>query len=199
METMEKLKLLKNNIANIISITIIPISLASFYYAYNNEIFLSFLLIGLCFFLDTIDGYIARKIKIESDLGKTIDSFCDLIIYLIFPIFFIFQYLNFNLLVTFLTCSVVLVSGIIKLARFNSEGFVVIKNEKYYRGLMVPFVLLVTITSYILHIKYFINIIYLFPLIMLIVSVLMVSNIKIKKINNLIWYVLVILILWMIY
>ncbi len=196
---MEKLKLLKNNIANIISLTIIPISLVSFYFTYNHRIFLSFLFISLCFLLDTIDGYVARKIEAESEVGKTIDSFCDFIIYLIFPVFLIFQYLNFNLLITLLICSIILISGIIKLARFNNEGFVIIKNQKYYRGLMVPFVLLSTIVSYIIHIKYFPNIIYFFPLIMIVISVLMISNIKIKKINNFIWYFIVILILWMTY
>ncbi|MDD2909427.1 MAG: CDP-alcohol phosphatidyltransferase family protein [Candidatus Pacebacteria bacterium] len=199
MEIMEKLKLLKNNTANIISLLIVPNSLISFYFIFKEEVFLAFLFIIICFFLDTIDGYIARKMKIESSMGQAIDSFCDLIVYLMFPVFFIFNYLNFNLFVTFFICSIVLISGIIKLARFSKEGFVIINNEKYYRGLVVPFVLLTTAIFYILNINNFIYINILFPLAVILISILMVSNLKFKKISNFAWYALAILLLWMIY
>lgn len=199
METMEKLKLLKNNLANIISLSIVPLSLLAFYFLYTKEIFLAFLFISFCFYLDTIDGYIARKLKIESEIGKSIDSFCDFIVYLAFPVCFIFQYLSFNLLVTFLMSVFILIAGIIKLSRFNSEGFTIVDGKKYYRGMIVPYVLLGTATCYIIFTKFFEGIIYFGPFIMITISVLMVSNVKFKKNNNYVWYLLMIIILWMIY
>jgi CDP-diacylglycerol--serine O-phosphatidyltransferase len=199
MEATEKSKLLKNNIANIISLLIVPLSLIAFYYLYIKEVFLAFLFISLCFYLDTIDGYISRKLKIESELGRSIDSFCDFIIYLIFPIYFIFQYLSFNLLMTFLISVLVLITGIIKLNRFNSEGFIIVNGEKYYRGMMVPYVLLCVAICYIIYSNFFGGIIYLIPFVMMAISILMVSSIKFKKTNNYLWYLLMVLILWMIY
>lgn len=196
---MEKSKFLRNNLANIVSLSIVPLSLVAFYYLYTKEAFLAFLFISLCFFLDTLDGNIARKLKIESEIGRSIDSFCDFIIYLAFPVCFIFQYLSYNPLATFFTALFILIGGIIKLSRFNSEGLVATEGNKYYRGLTVPFVLLVTAICYIIFDKLSENIVYYVPFIMLAVSVLMVSSIKIKKSNNYLWYLLMILVLWMIY
>lgn len=199
MEIMEKSKLLKNNIANILSLLIVPLSLIAFYYLYVKELFLAFLFISFCFYLDTIDGDVARKLKIESEIGRSIDSFCDFIIYLIFPVCFIFQYLNFNFLLTFLMSVFILIAGIIKLSRFNNEGLLLINGKKYYRGMISPYVLLSAAICYIIYDYFFEGIIYIVPFIMIAISFLMVSNVKFKKTNNYLWYLLMVLILWMIY
>jgi phosphatidylserine synthase len=102
-------------------------------------------------------------------------------------------------LVTFFTALFILIGGIIKLSRFNSEGLVAAEGNKYYRGLTVPFVLMITAICYIIFDKISGNIIYYVPFIMLATAALMVSNIKIKKSNNYLWYLLMVLILWMLY
>ncbi|MFA5080072.1 MAG: CDP-alcohol phosphatidyltransferase family protein [Candidatus Paceibacterota bacterium] len=184
---------LKNNFANIISLATVPFALCSFYYIFLGDFFLSFLFINIAFFLDTLDGYFARKLKIESAIGKLIDSFCDVINYLIYPALFIYKFFNFDFLTNIVISSFIVIFGIIRLARFTNEGFVVKEGKNYYKGLPVPVVLYGTVICYVL--SRFIPdlMMYFFPAIMIVLSLLMVSDIKVKKINNIYWYFLILI------
>lgn len=183
---------LKNNLANIISLATIPFALLSFCCIFMGDFFLSFLFINIAFFLDTLDGFFARKLEIESEIGRLIDSFCDVINYLIYPILFIYRFFSFDIITYLIITSFILIFGIIRLAKFTSEGFVVKEGKNYYKGFPVPIMLYGTVICYILYIEFIpAIIIYLFPAIMILLSLLMVSNIKIKKINNFYWYLLV--------
>lgn len=69
------------NVANIISISRI-ILLFGLFFTFNNIIvFISIYLI--CGFTDILDGYIARKTNTQSVLGSKLDSFADLILFLV--------------------------------------------------------------------------------------------------------------------
>jgi len=189
---MDFAKFLRSNLANIISLLTVPFALCSFYYIFLGQFFLSFLFINIAFFLDTLDGYCARKLKIESEIGKLIDSFCDVINYLIYPALFIFKFFNFDLVINVILGSFIVVFGIIRLARFTSEGFVVKEGKNYYKGLPVPIALYGTVLCYVLYQNFIPEIMtYFFPAIVVIFSLLMVSTVKVKKINNVYWYLLV--------
>jgi len=193
---MEVLKSLRNNFANIISLLSIPFALFSFYHIFLGNFFLSVLFISIAFFLDTLDGYVARKLKIESEVGRLIDSFCDILNYLVYPALFIFKFFNFDLLISVILASFIVVFGIIRLARFTSEGFVVKDGRNYYRGVPVPVALYGTVISYILYHNFLPQAMgYFFPAIVVCFSLLMVSSIKVKKVSNLYWYILILVIL----
>ncbi|MDD5639396.1 MAG: CDP-alcohol phosphatidyltransferase family protein [Candidatus Pacebacteria bacterium] len=185
---------LKNNFANIISLATIPFALGAFYYIFLGDFFLSFLFINIAFFLDTLDGYFARKLKIESSIGKLIDSFCDVINYLIYPALFIYKFFNFDFLTNIVISSFIVIFGIVRLARFTNEGFVVKEGKNYYKGLPVPVALYGTVICYVLYSKFIPSLItYLFPAVMIVLSLLMISNIKVKKISNIYWYFLILI------
>ncbi|MCK9393428.1 MAG: CDP-alcohol phosphatidyltransferase family protein [Candidatus Paceibacterota bacterium] len=185
---------LRNNFANIISLATVPFALSAFYYIFLGNFFLSFLFINIAFFLDTLDGYFARRLKIESTMGKLLDSFCDVINYLIYPALFIYKFFTFDFLTVVVISSFIVIFGIVRLARFTNEGFVIKEGKNYYKGLPVPVVLYGTVICYVLYDKFIPNLMtYFFPAIMIILSLLMVSTVKVKKINNVYWYFLVLI------
>lgn len=190
---MELFKFLRSNIANIISLSTIPFALCAFYYIFIADFFFSFLFINIAFFLDTLDGYFARKLKIESEIGRLIDSFCDILNYLIYPALLIFVFFRFDIILSLVLASFIVVFGIARLARFTSEGFVVKEGKNYYKGLPVPVALYGTALCYVLYQKLPSLMTYLFPIIVITFSLLMVSSVRVKKINNIYWYLLVLI------
>jgi CDP-diacylglycerol--serine O-phosphatidyltransferase len=152
------------------------------------------LFINIAIFVDNLDGYVARKLKIESEIGKLIDSLCDVINYLIYPALFIYQFFGFDFITNLIISSFIVVFGVIRLARFTSEGFVVKEKGKYYKGLTVPVVLYSTVICYFLYLHFsFIQglMMYFFPAIMIIFSLLMVSTVKVKKISSYYCYIFI--------
>ena len=70
---------MKKNIANIITFTrIISTIIMAFTNVLSNGFFIAYIYAGLS---DVIDGFIARKLKIESDFGRKLDSVSDLFFY----------------------------------------------------------------------------------------------------------------------
>lgn len=192
----EPLKQLKNNAANIVSLSAVPFALTAFYFVSRKEAFFSLAFIGICFFIDTVDGYVARKLKIDNPRGPLIDSFNDLVAYLLFPCFFMFGFMDLGPAAGLFTFSIVIICGMARLSRFTQEGFLEIDDRKYYRGLITPFVLAAVIAVYDARHHGF-DIIGLLPVIMTVISLLMVSQIKFRKISNWPGYLAAAFLLWM--
>ena len=75
---------------NILSISRIVLSFLLLFFLKNLLLFiLSYLLIGIT---DVLDGFIARKYKLESDLGAKLDSTADLVFYTILTIYFVTEH-----------------------------------------------------------------------------------------------------------
>ena len=96
-------KFIKNNLANTITISrllfVIILPLIIFYGVVSN-----YILFFICFFMihltDDLDGYVARKLNIQSELGKYLDLIsdraCDIVFvftYIIFGGVFFYKYL----------------------------------------------------------------------------------------------------------
>ena len=64
---------------NQITILGIITGLAGCYYLYIDNLYLSFLLIMISFFLDCLDGHHARKYKLTSEFGDLLDHIGDII------------------------------------------------------------------------------------------------------------------------
>lgn len=77
-----------------------------------------FILLGAL--MDMLDGRIARMLGVSSDLGLQLDSLCDAISFCLAPAFLMYTWeLKYAGFLGFLSCSLFLVSGIFRLARFN--------------------------------------------------------------------------------
>lgn len=73
------MKFLRNNIANLITVARINLSLVLISLIPLSKEFL--IIYTLCGFTDVIDGYVARKLNIVSRFGSILDSMSDLIFY----------------------------------------------------------------------------------------------------------------------
>lgn len=130
---------MKKNIANICSLCnamcglVVILMLSCYYDHYFINIGCIFILFGV--FFDSIDGMLARKLNIASELGKQLDSFADVITFGIAPIM-IFLSLDrnshsFHLNIFKITFGVLyIISAIYRLAKFN------VSNEtSFFTGL----------------------------------------------------------------
>lgn len=66
----------------------------SIYYSFQQNIFMSSLLIMIATIFDMLDGRLARLFQVQSSFGKEIDSFSDLITFGLSPAFLFFNFIN---------------------------------------------------------------------------------------------------------
>lgn len=127
---------------------------------------------GIC---DAFDGTIAKKLRknIKDDYGIQLDSLADILSSGIFPIIICIS-MGFNKNVDIIIYCIFIICGITRLAYFNVNT----KNETTcFTGLPI------TCTTIILPIIYNLKNEVLFMSVLLLLSILFVSNIKIKKPN----------------
>lgn len=131
-------------------------------------------------FFDFFDGYFARRLNLESDFGRQVDSLVDIVTYLLFSSFIVLKYLTPNMVIGTVIGALILVLGVLRLARFTSEGFITDKGRVYYRGLPVTHVYFTVVVLYFL--KSFLMWNDWFNVfILLIVSPFMITNYKVRK------------------
>lgn len=104
--------------------------------ALHEKLTLAISLMLLAMFVDMLDGLIARRMNLESEFGRYLDSFCDVFTYLALPLFILYQFgmrdaLSLFALFTFLVC------GVLRLSRFNIIGAVEQDGVAYHIGLQV--------------------------------------------------------------
>jgi CDP-diacylglycerol---serine O-phosphatidyltransferase len=170
----QTLKRIKGHTANIITVVNLALGVLGIYFVVVSELKLSFFAIFIASFVDRFDGLIARKMQIESELGKQLDSLSDLISFGVAPAFLVYQsslhefgFPGVLFIIIYIIC------GAIRLARFNIHEF-----SGHYIG--VP----ITVAGCLLALSYLLNGIipgYLFMFLILILSFLMISTIQVKK------------------
>jgi len=104
----------------------------------NGEILRGAILIIIGGLFDVIDGVTARLIKASSQLGIELDSLCDLITFGAAPSYMLYRTYFFQLNeIGILLASLPVLSGAIRLARFNTQvsNF---EDKKFFRGLPIP-------------------------------------------------------------
>lgn len=105
-------------------------------FALYDKLSLAICLMLLAMFTDMLDGFLARRMKLESEFGRYLDSFCDVVTYLVLPMFLLHQFgmqdwLSLCAFFIFIVC------GILRLSRFNMIGTVEDSGVAYYIGLPV--------------------------------------------------------------
>ena len=101
-------------------------------------------LIFIASVIDMLDGKIARKLGISSEFGKQLDSLADLVSFCVAPSLLMFSYYYefidivqvVNLIFLSFFCSVTLIAGAIRLAKFNISDKH--SSNSYYTGLPTP-------------------------------------------------------------
>ena len=111
----------------------------------ENSLYVSdiFILTLICIFLDYLDGFIARLLKVQSKFGSNLDSLADIISFGFVPGIIIYNMLKethsdsigsiLSSLIPFLGFIITL-SSAFRLARFSTEN----KNDDFFRGLPTP-------------------------------------------------------------
>ncbi len=135
------------------------------------------ILILLAVVADTFDGRVARMFDAESELGKELDSLCDLVSFGVAPAILLYtQVLAAQYgIIAILAVLLFIVCGAFRLARFN-----VLNIKDYFVGVPITFAgMLLAIISFFtagLHPLFVL-------LAILILALLMISNFKIPKIG----------------
>lgn len=166
----------KNVIPNIFTFINLSFGMLSIMFTFTNNLSLSAVMILCAAFVDRYDGRIARKINAESIIGKELDSLADLISFGAAPAIlswsiFLIDYGIIGYIITILFP----IAGALRLAKYNVSTF-----NNVFTGMPI------TIAGSLLAV-YNLFTINLIPqsvislAIMIILSYLMVSKIKIKK------------------
>lgn len=150
----------------------------------NHNFELSAILMIIAIMFDSIDGWVARKTNRQDDLGfgKNIDSLSDAISFGAAPAVFIYTSINsasFALqLIVILVSLLIVVCGVLRLTRYN----VIADHIKIsgFIGFPIPGISLVIATYYLSGLYNS----YIALILSIIVSILMISNIKYPKFSN---------------
>lgn len=134
----------------------------------NGYLRLAAVLIFLAAFLDLFDGRIARRLKVNSELGVGLDSLADIISFGVAPIFIFYTLTPHSWLSTF-AFMLYPAMGALRLARFNANPTV-----GYFIGIPITFagLIMAAMGAFL----------YSNPYITIVLAILMVSPIRVKKI-----------------
>jgi CDP-diacylglycerol--serine O-phosphatidyltransferase len=133
----------------------------------------------VAFLLDMADGYIARRLRVSSEFGRQLDSMIDVVNYSLYAAVLSAFYLAPGV-VGWALGLVIVTTGILRLLRFNIEGFTDDEPVKYYRGIVVVHLSLAAITLLLLK-QWLGDVAVLSVVVLLVLSVLQLSLIRIRK------------------
>ncbi|WLD92162.1 CDP-diacylglycerol--serine O-phosphatidyltransferase [Alkalihalobacillus sp. AL-G] len=170
----QSLKRFKSQTANILTLLNLTLGAIALVFILRGQLELSFWFIFLCALFDRFDGMVARKLQIESELGKQLDSLCDLISFGIAPAFLIYQASLHEFGIPGIVFILIyIICGAIRLARFNITEF-----NGHFSG--VP----ITAAGCLLALSYLTtNLLpnFVFMFLVIILSFLMISTVRVKK------------------
>jgi CDP-diacylglycerol--serine O-phosphatidyltransferase len=171
----QTIKKLKAQTANLLTLGNLSLGGFAIITSIKGELNLSLLLIFIAALLDRFDGMTARKLNIESELGKQLDSMSDIISFGVAPALLLYQAVLFEFgapgaffTVFYIAC------GAFRLARFNLSDY-----TGYFLGLPITAAGCLATFSF-LSIPYLPPQFFLFLIIVL--SFLMISTFRLKKV-----------------
>jgi len=160
------------NTITLINIVFGSLSLVS---TINNDYYNAAILILLAVIMDGLDGRIARRLGIISEMGKELDSLCDLVSFGVAPALLIYSQtlVAFPYEIGLIAAILYIMCGALRLARFN-----VMNIKDYFVG--VPITLAGALMAVVSFVAYFLSG-YLVLGIVVFLSIMMVSTIKVRK------------------
>lgn len=171
----QTIKKLKSHTANMLTLLNLSFGGFAIIFSLQGHLNLCLLLIFVSALADRFDGMVARRFNIESELGKQLDSMCDIISFGVAPALLLYQGIlqEFGGPSAFFTVFYI-GCGAFRLARFNIS-----ENNGFFTGLPITAAGCLATLSY-LTIPYLPPQTFLF--IIIILSFLMVSPFKLRKV-----------------
>tara|TARA_B100001094_G_scaffold299293_1_gene323877 strand:- start:434 stop:1135 length:702 start_codon:yes stop_codon:yes gene_type:complete len=174
---------MKKHIPNIFTIFNLILGWLAIFFAFKFSFKLSIYCILIASIFDYLDGFAARRLKVESKLGAQLDSLADFITFGIAPALIIFNLSiseeifskpNFDLLL-FLNIGLIPVFAALRLAKFNANPI----QKSHFIGLPSPAFALAAVSITLVLMEFQLdNYKIYYPFIMTLFSSLMVVNIK---------------------
>ena len=150
----------------------------------NNYFELSAILMIIAIMFDSTDGWVARKTNRNDSLGfgKNIDSLSDVVSFGVAPAVFIYTSINTTSiplqLIVILVSLLIVVCGVLRLTRYNVIADHVKTSD--FIGFPIPGISFIIATYYLSGLYNS----YLALILSIIVSILMISNVKYPKFSN---------------
>ncbi len=115
-----------------------------------EKLFMASLFIGIAAVVDFFDGFVARLLKVSSEMGKQLDSLADVVSFGVAPACIVYQFLRLalandvNALSTsswlFAPAFIIPMAGAYRLARFNLDQ----NQTTYFKGVPIPMIGILT-------------------------------------------------------
>tara|TARA_B100001123_G_scaffold377669_1_gene445292 strand:- start:522 stop:1316 length:795 start_codon:yes stop_codon:yes gene_type:complete len=182
----------KHLLPNALTILGVCLGLSSIKFALDANYTMSVIAIGIAAILDTLDGRVARLLKGTTKVGKELDSLTDVISFGVAPGFIMYFWtLNQLEKIGWMLVLIYVVCCALRLARFNLTTIDENENWKvnFFEGVPSPAAAGLVLLPLILNLSNLIevnNFSILTAIIMIVVSILMVSNVptySLKKIT----------------
>lgn len=160
------------NTITLVNIIFGSLSLVSTLHA-NYKIAALFILVAVV--MDGLDGRIARRFGIMSEMGKELDSLCDLVSFGVAPALLLYSQVlyMFPYLLGLIAAVIYIMCGAFRLARFN-----VLNIKEYFVG--IPITLAGTALALVSLLASFIPD-YLTLITVIFLAFMMISNVKVRK------------------
>ncbi|WP_026689155.1 CDP-diacylglycerol--serine O-phosphatidyltransferase [Alteribacter aurantiacus] len=164
----------RSQTANLLTILNLGLGGAAMLAVLQGQYGMSVAFICLAAIFDRLDGKVARKLNIESEMGKQLDSLCDIISFGVAPALLVYQSVLYQFSTAGMIFTIIFIAcGAIRLARFN-----VTEQEGFFVGLPI------TAAGCILTVSHLLNDTIAAPAFMwitLALSVLMISTFRVRK------------------
>ncbi len=115
-----------------------------------EQLYFASFFIALAAVADFFDGYVARLLKVHSELGKQLDSLADVISFGVAPAAIVFQFLKLSLAndinalshnsILLAPAFIIAMAGAYRLGRFNID----IDQKTYFKGVPIPMIGILT-------------------------------------------------------
>mgnify|MGYP000170665990 CR=1 FL=1 len=115
--------MIKKHIPNTLTSLNLLAGMLGIFYVLEGELFYGAYFILLAALFDFLDGFVARLLKVHSEIGKELDSLADLVTFGVLPSFILFQMIRLNTQLDYLPFFVFIVGlfSAIRLAKFNVD------------------------------------------------------------------------------
>ncbi len=122
------------HIPNFLTCLNLTIGCVGIYYTLTNQSPEAFYFVVVAGFFDFLDGFSARILKVQSEIGKQLDSLSDLISFGLLPSFFMLQSIQDKSSSFYWVAIIIAVFSALRLAKFNIDD----SQSNSFRGLPTP-------------------------------------------------------------
>ncbi|MGN0176784.1 MAG: archaetidylserine synthase [Methanobrevibacter sp.] len=171
-------------LSDIISLMNMASGFLSIIFSFNHEFSIAAILMIIAIIFDSADGWVARKINRQDELGfgKNIDSLSDIVSFGVAPAIFLYSCINttpgiFQIIIT-LVSLLIIICGVLRLTRYNVIAGKIDTHD--FIGFPIPGISLVIGSFYL---SGLFNP-YIAILLSIIISLLMISKIRYPKFDN---------------